>query len=255
MDQILRTAGVRMTWRPLAIVALTLRATLLPLAAAAQANAVPTLPPPAAHSSPLISRNTATAAGILFAAALLSDRSIRMEAQDHRGAASNSLASIGNSFGEWRYVLPALSAGFLAGQIAGSSGLKRVVVRAGAAAALAGGMTTVLKYTIGRSRPEVAGDPDQFRPFTSWNSFPSGHTATAFAIATAIAEETGDGWTDAALYGAATLTAMARVNDDHHWTSDVLIGGLLGHLSAKWVSRKLGPVRVVPGGVVGKIEF
>ncbi len=44
---------------------------------------------------------------------------------------------------------------------------------------------------------------------------------------------------------------MARVNDDRHWTSDVLTGGLLGHLSGKWVSRKLGPVR----GVVGKIEF
>ena len=63
-----------------------------------------------------------------------------------------------------------------------------------------GGLSTALKYTVGRSRPSVAGDPDQFRPFTRWNSFPSGHTAVAFAIATAVADETRDPWTDAALY-------------------------------------------------------
>jgi hypothetical protein len=48
---------------------------------------------------------------------------------------------------------------------------------------------------------------------------------------------------------------MARVNDDRHWTSDVLVGGLLGHLSAKWVSRQMGPVRVGPGGVTARFEF
>jgi membrane-associated phospholipid phosphatase len=240
---------------PLAIAALAFHATLLPMVAVAQANVVPSVPAPASHSSPLLSRKTATVMGLLFAATLLEDRNLRVEAPEHRGNTSNSISSVGNSFGEWRYVVPALSAGYLAGQIAGSSGLKRAALRAGAAAALAGGVTTALKYTIGRSRPEVAGDPDQFRPFTHWNSFPSGHTAVAFAIATAVAEETGDRWTDAALYGAATLTALARVNDDRHWTSDVLIGGLVGHLSAKWVSQQLGPVRVVPGGVVARIEF
>ncbi len=185
----------------------------------------------------------------------MGDRGLRIEAQEHRGTTSNSLARLGNSFGEWRYIVPALSAGYLAGQLAGSNDLKRVVLHAGAAAALAGGVTSVLKYSIGRSRPSVAGDPDQFRPFTSWNSFPSGHTAVAFAIATALADETGDRWTDVGLYGAATLDRLARVNDDRHWTSDVLIGGLLGHLSAKWVSRRMGPVRVGPGGVMARFEF
>jgi membrane-associated phospholipid phosphatase len=240
---------------PLAIAALALHATLLPLTAVAQTGFVPSVPAPAAHSGPLLSRQTATAAGLLFAATLLADRNLRMEVQEHRGTTSNSMARLGNSFGEWRYIVPALSAGYLAGQLAGSGEVKRVFLRAGAAAALAGGVTTALKYTIGRSRPSVAGDPDQFRPFTRWNSFPSGHTAVAFAIATAIADETGDRWTDVALYGAATLTAMARVNDDRHWTSDVLVGGLLGHLSAKWVSRQMGPVRVGPGGVTARFEF
>jgi membrane-associated phospholipid phosphatase len=239
----------------LAIAALALHATLLPLPAAAQTNLVPSAVAPAEHSSPLLSARTAAVAGFLFAGALLGDRGFREEAQEHRGNTSNSLAKVGNSLGEWRFVIPALSAGYLAGELAGSSDLKRVILHAGAAAALATGVTSSLKYTIGRTRPGFAGDPDQFRPFSGANSFPSGHTAVAFAIATSIADETDDSWSDVALYGAATLTAMARVNDDRHWTSDVIIGGLIGHLSGRWVSKQMGPVRVAPGAVTVNLEF
>ncbi len=238
-----------------AIAALALHATWLPLPATAQTNLVPPAVAPVGHSSPLISRKTAAVAGLLFAGALLGDRGFREEAQEHRGNTSNSLAQAANSLGEWRYVIPALSAGYLAGEIAGSRDLKRVILHAGAAAALATGVTSGLKYSIGRTRPDFAGDPDRFRPFSGANSFPSGHTAVAFAIATSIADETDDSWSDVALYGAATLTAMARVNDDRHWTSDVLIGGLIGHLSARWITRQMGPVRVAPGAVTVNLEF
>jgi membrane-associated phospholipid phosphatase len=238
-----------------AIAALAFHAALLPVAAVAQTEIVPSAVAPADHSSPLISRQTAAVAGLLFGAALMGDRSFREEAQEHRGNTTNSMAKLGNTLGEWRIVVPALSAGYLAGELAGSRDLKRVMLHAGAAAALATGISSSLKYTIGRSRPPVAGDPDQFRPFSGSNSFPSGHTAVAFAIATSIADETDDSWSDVALYGAATLTAMSRINDDRHWTSDVLIGGLIGHLSARWVSKQMGPVRVMPGAVTVNLEF
>ena len=240
---------------PLAIAALAFHATLFSLPAAAQADRVPSAVTIPTHAGPLISRRTATMAGLLFGAALLGDRSVREEAQEHRGTTSNSMARIGNSMGDWKILVPAISAGYIAGAVTGSSDLKRVMFHAGAAALVATGVTSSIKYTIGRTRPTFAGDPDQFRPFTGANSFPSGHTAVAFAIATAIADETDDGWSDVALYGAATLTAMARINDDRHWTSDVLIGGLIGHLSAKWVSRQMGPVRVSPAGVTVNLQF
>jgi membrane-associated phospholipid phosphatase len=77
----------------------------------------------------------------------------------------------------------------------------------------------------------------------------------AFALATAIADETRDPWSDAALYGAATLTGLARLNDDRHWTSDVFVGALVGHLSARWLSRRPGGLSIQPTGVAMSIEF
>jgi membrane-associated phospholipid phosphatase len=121
--------------------------------------------------------------------------------------------------------------------------------------ALATGISSAVKYTVGRSRPDVAGTNIEFRPFSGSASFPSGHTAAAFAIATAVADQTHDPWSDYLLYGAASVTALSRINDNRHWASDVLIGGLIGHLSARWVSRKMGPVQVAPTGVSVNLQF
>jgi membrane-associated phospholipid phosphatase len=238
-----------------AIAALALHATLLPVSAMAQTDYVPSAISPIQPSHPLISRQTVTVAGLLFAGALLGDQEFREEAQEHRTGTTNSAASIGNTFGDWRILVPALSAGYLAGEIAGSGELKGTILRAGAAAAIATGINSGLKYAVGRTRPDLAGGNFEFRPFSGANSFPSGHTAAAFAIATAVADQTTDGWSDYVLYGAATLTAMSRINDNRHWTSDVLVGALVGHLSGRWVSKQMGPVRVAPTGVTVNLQF
>jgi membrane-associated phospholipid phosphatase len=169
----------------------------------------------------------------------MADQGLRGELQEYRNGKTNSLASVANTFGEPRYLLPVLGASYLVGRLTGVEELERAAARAGEAAAVAGGLTLVIKHTLGRGRPNQGADadPDRFRPFSRWNSFPSGHTAVAFAVATSIAQQTGDNWSDAALYGVATLTGLARLNDDHHWASDVLAGAIIGHLSARWLSR------------------
>jgi membrane-associated phospholipid phosphatase len=239
----------------LAIAALAFQATLLPLPALAQTDYVPSAAALGPTSGPLISRQTAAIAGLLFAGALMGDREFREESQEHRDATSNSVASVGNTFGDFKMLIPVISAGYLAGQIAGSREIKGTALRAGAAVALATGITTGLKYSFGRSRPDAAGTSIQFRPFSGSASFPSGHTAAAFALATAIADQTHDGWSDYVLYGAATVTALSRINNNRHWASDVLVGGLIGHFSARWIGRKMGPVQVAPTGVSVHLQF
>jgi membrane-associated phospholipid phosphatase len=232
------------------LVALVLHLALAPASALAQGEAGPVEASPS-----LLSGKTAAIAGVILAATLIADQSFRGQVQEYRGKTSNALARVGNGFGEPRYVLPVVGAGLLVGQLTGERSVTRVALRAGGAVAIAGGITTAVKLVIGRGRPRGDGDADLFRPLSGWSSFPSGHTAVAFALATAIADETRDPWSDAALYGGATLTGLARLNDDRHWASDVFVGALVGHLSARWLSRRPGGLMIGPTGVTMAIEF
>jgi membrane-associated phospholipid phosphatase len=210
--------------------------------------------PARALSHPLISRKQALVTGLILTMTIMGDQGLRGEFQEHRGNTTNSLAGVGNALGEPRYLLPAIGAGYLVGHLTGDRALTRIMLHAGGAAIFASGVTTVLKYAVGRSRPSQGSDADVFRPFGGWNSFPSGHTTLAFAVATAIADQTEDGWSDVALYGLATATAFARVNGDRHWTSDVLAGALVGHLSARWLFRQ-GGLTAGPGVLGISVDF
>ena len=229
--------------------------TLFPPPASAQTSFVPTAVEPAKQSSRLASRPLLTAAGLLFAGALVGDQEFREEAQESRDGLTDSAARMGNSFGDWRFIVPAVTAAYLAGDLAGNSVVKRTAFQAGASAVLATAVTGALKYTLGRARPYAARSSFDFHPFSGASSFPSGHTAVAFALATAVADQTHDAWSDYALYGAASPTALARINDNKHWNSDVLVGALVGHLSARWVIRRTGPLQVTPAGVSVSLRF
>lgn len=64
-------------------------------------------------------------------------------------------------------------------------------------------------------------------------SFPSGHTAQAFATATFLAKEYGDQsiWYSIGAYGMATTVGAMRILNNRHWVSDVLAGAGIGILS------------------------
>ncbi|HEU5305529.1 MAG TPA: phosphatase PAP2 family protein [Gemmatimonadales bacterium] len=238
-----------MSLRNTLLVALTLATALQPVAVAQEG------PQPHHYSSTLISAQHVAVVGLTLFATSFGDEGLREEFQEFRTAGTNSMARIGNMFGEPFYVFPALGVGYLAGRLTGSESLSRFSLRAGTAAILASGITTVVKYSLGRTRPGNEGDSDHFRPFSGSSSFPSGHTTLAFAVATAIADETRDAWSDVALYGAAALTGFARMNDDRHWASDVMAGALIGHLSARWLSRRQGWLRAGPGSLGIGIRF
>lgn len=113
-------------------------------------------------------------------------------------------------------------------------------------------ITTVLvqgsKFAVGRTRPYADPDLDgsDFAPFSGSASFPSGHTAAAFALATTLGDGIGGPWARIGLYALATGTAWARMAQEQHWLSDVTGGAALGILAAKLAEgrRRLFGVRL-----------
>jgi membrane-associated phospholipid phosphatase len=115
---------------------------------------------------------------------------------------------------------------------------------------LATAITGVLKTTMGRARPFVSNDtnPANFKFFGGFGnadrqSFPSGHTTTAFAVASSITSETRRLHPSAVkfvapvLYGGATLVGLSRMYHNKHWASDVVLGAGIGTFSGLKVVR------------------
>jgi membrane-associated phospholipid phosphatase len=78
-------------------------------------------------------------------------------------------------------------------------------------------LVTGLKYAVGRERPDGSNN----------QSFPSGHTITAFCFAPVVQKYWGWG-AGATAYALGTVTALARVAGYHHYLSDTLAGATLG---------------------------
>lgn len=120
---------------------------------------------------------------------------------------------------------------YLIGQsIAGLSGNTKGYQRALGmfkATAYSTSITTVLKYTIREGRP----NNHQER-----NSFPSGHTTSAFAFGGYVYAEHGPKWGIPAM-GLAFLSGYSRINDNRHYLHDVLAGATIGFSYGYGISK------------------
>ena len=153
-----------------------------------------------------------------------------------------SMAGVANAGGvqTWGHVsdalavgLPLLAAGTAFGK-GDSQGVKELTYSLGATLAA----TTALKSLIHEQRPDGSGN----------DSFPSGHTAIAFAAARFIDKRYAPE-ASPYLYAAAGLTALARVKADKHFTKDGVVGAALGYASAEYFTRPIagGAVSLMPG--------
>lgn len=83
-------------------------------------------------------------------------------------------------------------------------------------------IVNVTKYAVKEKRPDSG----------TRNSFPSGHTATAFMGAELVREEYGNTYGTCA-YTLATSIAILRLYNDRHWLNDIIAGAGTGILAAR----------------------
>ena len=121
---------------------------------------------------------------------------------------------------------PAMVVGLKLGGYEGRSDWPRLLASAGMSYAIMAGFVNGIKYTAKEMRPDGS----------SANSWPSGHTATAFVGASLLHKEYGltrSPWFSVAGYGVAAATGVMRVLNNRHWISDVMSGAGIGIMSTE----------------------
>ena len=121
---------------------------------------------------------------------------------------------------------PAMVVGLKLGGYEGRSDWPRLLANAGMSYALMAVLVNGIKYSAKEMRPDGS----------TANSWPSGHTATAFVGASLLHKEYGltrSPWWSVAGYGVATATGVMRVLNNRHWISDVMSGAGIGIMSTE----------------------
>ena len=121
---------------------------------------------------------------------------------------------------------PAMTTGLKLAGVEGRSDWGRYLASAAMSYAFMAGFVNSIKYSAKEMRPDGS----------TRNSWPSGHTATAFVGATILHKEYGltrSPWYSVAGYGVATATGVMRVLNNRHWVSDVLSGAGIGIMSGE----------------------
>ncbi|MBR2776633.1 MAG: phosphatase PAP2 family protein [Prevotella sp.] len=121
---------------------------------------------------------------------------------------------------------PAMVVGLKLGGYEGRSDWPRLLSSAAASYAIMAVLVNGIKYSAKEMRPDGS----------TANSWPSGHTATAFVGASLLHKEYGltrSPWWSVAGYGVATATGVMRVLNNRHWISDVMSGAGIGIMSTE----------------------
>jgi membrane-associated phospholipid phosphatase len=183
--------------------------------------------------------------GVMSIAGLYwADNYIHDVIQRHQNRGLDGVAVFGEHCGNGLYLVPALSLAYTAGHLFHLDKPRILALYALEAMAWSGITSYTLKQLSHRHRPTSGdGSKEWDGPGLSAGnvSFPSGHTTTAFSVATIFASVYRDHPVVGVIaYMVATVTAVSRVYNDEHWASDVAAGAMLGFCTAQSIANAHG---------------
>lgn len=164
------------------------------------------------------------------------DEYIQQFTQTHKNKTLNSISKYGiENWGDGTYSIPLLGAIYLGASLQGESKGKEVALLGLKGFVISSATAYIFKLSLHRHRPNETGIPVH----NVWDgpsikfdhlSFVSGHTITAFTLATIIASEYNDTKIIPIVsYSLAGLTGLSRIYDNKHWISDVIPAAGLGY--------------------------
>jgi membrane-associated phospholipid phosphatase len=178
------------------------------------------------------------------------DKPINTFAYNHhtKGLTSffNAVEPIGNN-----YSLLAIGSFALHGIISKNNYSAQTAMIAAETFAYNGIAVQVVKSLAGRSRPDDWRGADPLRwegPFHG-QSFYSGHTSTAFSVASVVAYRYRDHkWVPFVSYGLASIGGLQRIYQNRHWASDVVFGAMAGTASGLFLCKawERRPLNIYP---------
>ena len=190
-------------------------------------------------------KGTAVAGGGILASALL-DKPVDRFVKKHQDS------TVLHKWGNAGKVVPVVLVGAAGAAVAfGDERLQNIGLISLESVAAAVGISVGAKYIVGRARPNEELGPWSQVGTSSRRadaSFPSGHSAVAFAAVTPFAQEYDAPW----LYGVAALSSAGRVANREHWVSDVVAGGVVGWVMGTWLwesqrDQKRSNFSIMPG--------
>jgi hypothetical protein len=137
------------------------------------------------------------------------------------------------------------------GKLAGDNHAKETGLLALEALGHAQVFVFAMKQVSNRQRPYQNDGTGSF--WKGGNSFPSGHAASSFAVATIFAREYRDHIAvPIVAYSLATAISISRIGAQRHWMSDIFVGGSMGFLIGRYTYRQ-NHDRSLPGAKVSGI--
>ena len=133
----------------------------------------------------------------------------------------NEIPTFHHTYDDWIQYAPGVAVvGLKVSGLPGMTKVGRFAVSSGFSVVIMAAMVNGVKYAVKRERPDLS----------ARNSFPSGHTATAFMTATILHKEYGwkYPWISMLGYTTATVTAASRILNNKHWMSDIIGGAAIG---------------------------
>lgn len=168
------------------------------------------------------------------------DEDIRNKLHGANSGTLNTVADVGSGIGNPFVHLGVAAAVYGGARLASSAKWQETGLMLGEAAILADATSLILKQTIGRGRPFASNDKGSFRLLqfkSDFDSLPSMHTASSFAMASVMAATTENLAGKALYYLGATFVGFSRMQKDKHWASDIILGAAVGELCGRVVTN------------------